>query len=119
MNLNHVRLATTDIKKFKNFYSKYFGFVSDESEYGVNQIVNYDGFTISLVEDDNVQPEKSIFNLGFNLETYQEVVKLFEKIKNEDSSIIVKDLELSENDYAKFSIKDPSGYIVNISWIMQ
>jgi catechol 2,3-dioxygenase-like lactoylglutathione lyase family enzyme len=115
MNLNHVHLGTKDLQVFLNFYDRYFGF-KKKFDHGKGAFLyNSSNFLIAVDPVETLPNFPDWFHLGFCLESENEVLDIYEKMKSENVNI-VRELLAEKGEFASFYIKDPDENKLEISW---
>lgn len=115
MNLNHVHLGTKNLDSFISFYNKYFDFIKKFDHGEGAFLVNKDNFLIAVDPVDEIPSFPKWFHLGFCLGSADEVISLYERMKADEVSI-ARDMLKEEGAYASFYVRDPDGYLIEISW---
>ncbi len=115
MNLNHVHLGTKNLSLFINFYHQYFGFEKIFDHGKGAFLKNKSKFLIAVDPIDTLPNFPEWFHFGFCLESEEEVLEIYKKMKN-DKVTIIREILAEEGEYASFYIKDPDGNKIEISW---
>lgn len=115
MTLNHVHIASKDVKKSYHFYNSVFDF-QKKFEHGDGIFIeNSEGFLIAIDPADEIPAFPGWFHLGFCLQSEAEALSMYEKC----SLLGVKfarELMHMPDEYVSFFILDPDGYKLEISW---
>lgn len=116
MNLLHLGLPVTDVRRSRQFYETYFGFepaTAERYDDGTVIIRNSDGFDLALhaVEDAGRLPE--FLHFGFKVSDTDAVRTLLARLKADGIEIIE---ELDTPAYVGFKCLDPDGVPVETYW---
>ena len=82
MRLNHLNLVVSDVQKFIDLFTLYFGFKCTETK-GENIIVvlkNEDDFTLVIMSSKDTIQYPSAFHIGFMQENIEAVDQLYEDL---------------------------------------
>lgn len=114
MRITHLYLGVRSIEASKDFYGHYFGLSEKFREGEELMMHDHHGFDLALgPQDQNQLPEW--FHFGFRLDNKQELIKLYDKIK-QDGVKLLEDLNTEEEGFAYFRCADPDGYCVEVYW---
>jgi catechol 2,3-dioxygenase-like lactoylglutathione lyase family enzyme len=114
MELRHLALAVADEAASRRFYEQYFGFeVVRRVDDGTLMMRNADAFSLALGRwDDNVKlPE--FLHFGFAAASPDEVHAYVERFRADRLEFVE---EWDEPGYVSVKVRDPSGYVVEVSW---
>jgi catechol 2,3-dioxygenase-like lactoylglutathione lyase family enzyme len=115
MNLNHVHLGTKDLEVFLNFYERFFGF-KKKFDHGKGAFLyNSSNFLIAVDPVETLPTFPEWYHLGFCLDSENEVLDIYEKMKLEGVNI-VRELLAEKGEFASFYLIDPDGNKLEISW---
>jgi catechol-2,3-dioxygenase len=113
--MNHIHLGAKNLENTKHFYEKYFGFRKkfDHGE-GVF-LVNNEGFLLAIDPVKELPKLPEWYHLGFCLKSEKEVLELYAAMKDHREEI-VRDLVVSQGEFASFYVKDPDSNKLEVCW---
>ena len=115
MTLNHIHLGTKNLARLQAFYESYFGFKKKYDHGEGVFLVNDVNFLIAIDPVENTSELPSWYHLGFCLNSKEEVIAIYHKMKSNNEQI-VRELKESPSEFASFYVKDPDGYKIEVSW---
>ena len=114
--MDHLALAVTDRERSRRFYSTYLGFDAREPrEYddGVLMLYSAAGFSLALGPTDEPIHLPSFLHFGIRLRSADDVRAFRDRVAADGIEIAG---EWSELEYVSVKIRDPDGYVVEVSW---
>lgn len=116
MQLAHLGLPVTDLKRSVAFYATYFGFdhaTAQQYPDGTAIVRNADGFDLALhpVSQNVVQPE--FLHFGFHVADPDAVRRLLALLRDDGVTIIETD---EEPELVSFKCADPDGHRIEVYW---
>lgn len=114
--MDHLALAVTDRERSQRFYQTYLEFDAEpprEYDDGVLMLYNASGFSPALGPTDEAIRLPSFLHFGVGLPT-PDAVRAFRQWVAADGIEIVGEWE--EPEYVSVKIRDPDGYVVEVSW---
>lgn len=112
--LMHLALAVRDEDASRSFFERYFGFeVARRAEDGTLMMRNRVAFSLALGRWDDDAKLPSFLHLGFRADSPDDV-RAFASHVHDDRLEIVE--ESNEPDYVSVKVREPSGYVVEVSW---
>jgi catechol 2,3-dioxygenase-like lactoylglutathione lyase family enzyme len=112
-SLTHLALAVRDEAASRRFYEEYFGFeVARRAEDGTLMMRNADGFSLALGRWDSEARLPEFLHHGFRAESPDDVHSYAERFRAAGLEIVE---EWDEPDYVSVKVRDPSGYVVEVS----
>jgi catechol 2,3-dioxygenase-like lactoylglutathione lyase family enzyme len=109
----HLALAVRDEDASRRFYEEYFGFeVARRAEDGTLMMRNADGFSLALGRWDTEARLPEFLHHGFRAESADDVHSYAERFRSAGFEIVE---EWDEPDYVSVKVRDPSGYVVEVS----
>jgi catechol 2,3-dioxygenase-like lactoylglutathione lyase family enzyme len=112
--LTHLALAVRDEDAARRFYERYFGFeVARCAEDGTLMMRNADGFSLALGRWDGEPRLPAFLHHGFRAESPDDVHAYAARFRSEGFEPVE---EWDEPDYVSVKVRDPSGYVVEVSW---
>ncbi len=114
--MDHLAIAVRDQERSRRFYETYLGFDARPSRWyddGVLMLYDASGFSLALgpAADEIALP--SFLHFGIRLET-PDAVRAFAARARQDGLEIVEEWE--EPAYVSVKVRDPDGYVVEVSW---
>jgi catechol 2,3-dioxygenase-like lactoylglutathione lyase family enzyme len=114
MELDHLALAVRDEAASRRFYQTYFGFeVARRAEDGTLMMRNADAFSLALGRWDEEVKLPSFLHFGFDAESPERVHEYTMRFRDDGLEIVE---EWDEPGYVSVKVRDPSGYVVEVSW---
>jgi catechol 2,3-dioxygenase-like lactoylglutathione lyase family enzyme len=112
--LMHLALAVRDEEASRGFYERYFGFaVVRRAEDGTLMLRNADGFSLALGRCDGEPRLPAFLHHGFRAESPDDVHAYADGFRSAGLELVE---EWDEPDYVSVKVRDPSGYVVEVSW---
>jgi catechol 2,3-dioxygenase-like lactoylglutathione lyase family enzyme len=113
MELRHLALAVRDEAASRRFYETYFGFeVARRAEDGTLMMRDADGFSLALGRWDEDVKLPSFLHIGFDAKSRERVHEYAERFRADGLEIVE---EWDEPGYVSVKVRDPSGYVVEVS----
>ena len=115
MQLNHLAIATHDVKASQKFYETFFGFAEKFDQGRTVFLENKRGDLLAITLIDYPIESPKWLHFGFMLESQEEVRKMYERMKS--NGIELKALDESDGKFSIFYASDPGGgHQVEVSW---
>jgi len=118
MRIRHLALSVSDAERSERFYMDNIGLegTATTEAWGVRLRLD-DGFMMALMQDDPVPSNfAGRVHFGCHLPDAGAVHRLRERLSDAD----VPEVEWAEEEgYASLKVRDPDGYIVELSWDVQ
>jgi catechol 2,3-dioxygenase-like lactoylglutathione lyase family enzyme len=112
-SLMHLALAVRDEDASRRFYETYFGFeVARRAEDGTLMMRNPDGFSLALGRWDSEAKLPQFMHFGFRALSPDDVHEYGRRFRADGFEIVE---EWDEPDYVSVKVRDPTGYIVEVS----
>ena len=112
--LTHLALAVRDEEASRRFYEQHFGFeVARRAGDGTLMLRNSDGFSLALGRWDGEPRLPAFLHHGFRAESPADVRMYAARFRAEGFELVE---EWDEPDYVSVKVRDPSGYVVEVSW---
>lgn len=113
-SLRHLALAVRDEDASRGFYERYFGFeVARRSEDGVLMLRGVDRFSLALGPWEGQARLPPFLHFGFRARSPDEVRAFALRFRDDGLEIVD---EWDEPDYVSVKVRDPDGYVVEVSW---
>jgi catechol 2,3-dioxygenase-like lactoylglutathione lyase family enzyme len=114
MGLRHLALAVRDEAASRRFYETYFGFeVARRAEDGTLMMRNGDSFSLALGRWNEGVKLPEFLHFGFAASTPDEVHTYAARLRADGFELVEG---WDERDYVSVKVRDPSGYVVEVSW---
>jgi catechol 2,3-dioxygenase-like lactoylglutathione lyase family enzyme len=114
MELLHLALAVRDEDASRHFYETYFDFeVARRAEDGTLMMRNGDAFSLALGRWDPATKLPEFLHFGFAAATPDDVRASAKRFRADGHELVG---EWDEPDYVSVKVRDPSGYVVEVSW---
>ncbi len=114
MELAHLALAVRDEAASRRFYETFFEFeVARRAEDGTLMLRNADAFSLALGRWDEEARLPSFLHFGFAAKSRTDVHEYARRFRTEGLEIVE---EWDEPKYVSVKVRDPSGYVVEVSW---
>ena len=111
-SIDHVNMTVKNLKESVEFYGKLFGFeVREDQPDEDSKIIGNDTIKLCLYEDPKMSPEGGISHFGFHVENFEETVRVCKSLGVE----VLYGGEVSWKSSLSVYIKDPSGYVIELS----
>lgn len=112
--MDHLALAVTDRERSRRFYATYLGF-DREREYddGVLMVYDRDGFALALGPVDGPISLPPFLHFGKGLSSAEDVRSFRDRVAGDGLEIVGW---WDEPDYVSVKVRDPDGYVVEVSW---
>jgi catechol 2,3-dioxygenase-like lactoylglutathione lyase family enzyme len=113
--VRHLALAVADQARSRRFYERYFGFVAEDAprEDGVLILHDPQGFSLALGQVTMPIVLPPFFHFGTRLPSPEEVRAFRARVAGDDVPIVEW---WDEADYVSVKLRDPDGYVVEVSW---
>ena len=112
--LTHLALAVRDEDSSRRFYERHFGFeVARRAEDGTLMMRNADGFSLALGRWDGEPRLPAFLHHGFRADSPDDVHAYAARFRAEGLELVE---EWDEPEYVSVKVRDPSGYVVEVSW---
>ena len=110
----HLALAVRDEDASRRFFEQYFDFeVARRAEDDTLMMRNADGFSLALGRWDSDAKLPSFLHCGFRAHSPEDVHQHLERFRADGVEIVE---EWDEPDYVSVKVREPSGYVVEVSW---
>lgn len=111
-SIDHVNMTVKNLQKSVEFYGKLFGFeVREDQPDQDSKIIGNDTIKLCLYEDPEMSPEGGISHFGFHVENFEEIVRVCKSLGVE----VLYGGEVSWKSSLSVYIKDPNGYVIELS----
>jgi len=115
MKLNHLAIATQDIKASQEFYETFFDFNKKFDQGRTVFLENKRGDLIALTFIDKPIDSPKWLHFGFMLESQEKVLEMYERMKSDD--VQLTKLDEVDGKFSIFYASDPGGgHQVEVSW---
>ncbi|MEK7690861.1 MAG: VOC family protein [Bdellovibrionota bacterium] len=115
MDLSHLHLQTTDIKRTREFYETHFEFSLDEiCEETEIFLRNCENFVLGLEQVAEPDALPGWFHLGFDAKSETTLQETYARMKNSGVPITRELRDLGDRVF--FYCSDPQGHRIEISW---
>jgi catechol 2,3-dioxygenase-like lactoylglutathione lyase family enzyme len=113
--MDHLALAVSDQAVSRRFYETYFGFEAEPAprEDGVLILHDAAGFSLALGEIGEPVVLPPFLHFGTGLETPDDVRAFRDRVAGDGIEIVE---EWDEPAYVSVKLRDPDGYVVEVSW---
>jgi catechol 2,3-dioxygenase-like lactoylglutathione lyase family enzyme len=113
--VDHLALAVSDQARSRRFYETYFGFVAEPAprQDGVLMLHDANGFSLALGEIEAPIVLPPFLHFGTGLPSPEDVRSFRERLESDGVEIVEW---WDEPDYVSVKLRDPDGYVVEVSW---
>lgn len=114
--MNHLALPVTDQERSRRFYERYLGFDAETPrryDDGVLMLYDARGFALALGPAEGAVALPPFLHFGKGLESPEAVRAFAERLAADGVPILER---WEEPDYVSVKVRDPDGYVVEISW---
>jgi catechol 2,3-dioxygenase-like lactoylglutathione lyase family enzyme len=114
--VDHLALAVRDRGRSQRFYEAYLGFdAAPAREYDGGVLMLYDerGFALALGPVDEEVTLPSFLHFGKGVSSPDEVRAFRDRLRGDGVELLE---EWEEPEYVSVKVRDPDGYVVEISW---
>ena len=113
--MDHLALAVRDQARSRRFYEAYFGFVAEDAprEDGVLLLHDARGFSLALGEIREPISLPPFLHFGTGLGSPAEVRAFRDRVVADGLEVVDW---WDEPDYVSVKLRDPDGYVVEVSW---